>query len=99
MSEYEEIAVSDMQKGMSGEETGREMFAMAPAGTLDQIVSALHYAGFSPRDTLLGATEFSMARYPDQSEYEHRGFIMDQMKSVGYPADEVDAAAADIWRG
>ena len=93
MSDFKEIAVRNRQNGVSGEQTGRDLFA------LEDVVEALAFAGFPPRDTIMGATQYSTSLYPGESEYTHRQVIIDKMKAVGYPANEVDDAVADIWRG
>ena len=95
MSDFKEIAVRNRQNGVSGEQTGRDLFALSPNGPLEDVVEALAFAGFPPRDTIMGATQYS----PGESEYTHRQVIIDKMKAVGYPANEVDDAVADIWRG
>ena len=46
-----------------------------------------------------GRDQYSTSLYPGESEYTHRQVIIDKMKAVGYPANEVDDAVADIWRG
>ena len=70
-----------------------------PNGPLEDVVEALAFAGFPPRYTIMGATQYSTSLYPGESEYTHRQVIIDKMKAVGYPANEVDDAVADIWRG
>ena len=99
MSDFKEIAVRNRQNGVSGEQTGRDLFALSPNGPLEDVVEALAFAGFPPRDTIMGATQYSTSLYPGESEYTHRQVIIDKMKAVGYPANEVDDAVADIWRG
>ena len=94
MSDFKEIAVRNRQNGVSGEQTGRDLFALSPNGPLEDVVEALAFAGFPPRDT-----QYSTSLYPGESEYTHRQVIIDKMKAVGYPANEVDDAVADIWRG
>ena len=99
MSDFKEIAVRNRQNGVSGEQTGRALFALSPHGPLEDVVEALAFAGFPSRDTIMGATQYSTSLYPGESEYTHRQVIIDKMKAVGYPANEVDDAVADIWRG
>ena len=99
MSDFKEMAVRNRQNGVSGEQTGRDLFALSPNGPLEDVVEALAFAGFPPRDTIMGATQYSTSLHPGESEYTHRQVIIDKMKAVGYPANEVDDAVADIWRG
>ena len=96
MSDFKEIAVRNRQNGVSGEQTGRDLFALSPNGPLEDVVEALAFAGFPPRDTIMGATQYSTSLYPGESEYTHRQVIIDKMKAVGYPANEVDDAVADM---
>ena len=72
MSDFKEIAVRNRQNGVSGEQTGRDLFALSPNGPLEDVVEALAFAGFPPRDTIMGATQYSTSLYPGESEYTHR---------------------------
>ena len=82
MSDFKEIAVRNRQNGVSGEQTGRDLFALSPNGPLEDVVEALAFAGFPPRDTIMGATQYSTSLYPGESEYTHRQVIIDKMKAV-----------------
>ncbi len=98
MSDFKEIAVRNRQNGVSGEQTGRDLFALSPNGPLEDVVEALAFAD-SLRATPSWRYQYSTSLYPGESEYTHRQVIIDKMKAVGYPANEVDDAVADIWRG
>mgnify|MGYP000013623257 CR=1 FL=1 len=99
MSDFKEIAVRNRQNGVSGEQTGRDLFALSPNGPLEDVVEALAFAGFPPRDTIMGATQYSTSLHPGESEYTHRQVIIDKMKAVGVSGQRSRRCRCDIWRG
>jgi hypothetical protein len=94
--ELDAIADECRRQGLGGAAAGMRMYQGDSGLSLDVVVEELAHAGFPARETLMGATEYSISAFGAATEGDRRGTIVQLMVHYGYPQAEIDAAIPEL---